>query len=99
VFRGTKVHQFVTISELSKKYGNVFTVWMGRSPVVFVSDLDLLKVEFNSKNNEFMGRPNFALSKLITQNKGKNIVFTDHGPVWASLRRLGHAATRFANIC
>jgi hypothetical protein len=90
------VHPFVTITELAKKYGSVFTIWMGRAPVVFVSDLEILKEAFNSKNNEFMGRPDITLGRLITQNKGKDIAFSDHSPVWASLRRLGHAATRYS---
>jgi cytochrome P450 len=95
VFRGTKVNQFITINELSKKYGPVFTLWLGNTPTVIISDLEILKKVFNSKENELMGRPDATIRRLITQNNGNDVVFTDHGPIWASLRRVAHSAVRF----
>ncbi len=95
VFRGTKVNQFITINELSKKYGSVFTLWFGNTPIVIISDLEIVKKVFNSKENELMGRPDTSFKRLLTQNNGYDVVFTDHGPVWASLRRVAHSAVRF----
>lgn len=94
LFRGTKVNQFVTIANLEPKYGPVFTVWMGTTPMVFISDLELIKEAFNSRNNEFMGRPDIIIRDLITQGKGIDVMFTDYGPVWVSLRRVAHAGVR-----
>src|SRR5258707_1056913 len=91
VFRGTKVNQFVTINELHKKYGPVFTVWLGPQPAVIISDYNLVKTAFNSKHNELMGRPVTYFSKMLLQ-EGNDVLFTDHGPVWASLRRVAHSA-------
>ncbi len=85
----------MTINELRKKYGNVFTLWFGSTPMVIISDLELVKKAFNLKNNELMGRPNIFLKKLLSsQNNGQDITFTDHGPEWASLRRVTHSAVR-----
>jgi hypothetical protein len=95
VFRGTKVNQFITINELCQKYGSVFTLWLGNTPSIIISDLEILKKAFNSKENELMGRPVTAIRRLLTQNNGNDIVFTDHGPVWASLRKVAHSAVRF----
>ena len=94
VFYKTKVNQFITVNELHKKYGPVFTMWSGSEPVVIIGDNELVKIAFNSKNNELMGRPEAAISKFFTQGKGYDVVFTDHGPVWASLRRIAHSAVR-----
>ena len=95
VFRWTKVNQFITITELHKTYGPVYTLWFGSSPMVVIADYDLLKKAFNSKNNELMGRPVTGFSKILLQN-GKDVVFSDHGPVWASLRRVAHSAVRYS---
>ncbi len=62
--------------------------------MVIISDLELVKKAFNLKNNELMGRPDIFLKRLLTQNNGQDVVFTDHGPVWANLRRVAHSAVR-----
>ena len=72
----------------------MYTFWFGNIPFVFVNDFELIKEAFNSKNNEFMGRPNIAIRDLLTQKKGVDVVLSDHGPEWASLRRVAHAAVR-----
>ncbi|XP_054157433.1 steroid 17-alpha-hydroxylase/17,20 lyase-like [Oppia nitens] len=92
-FFRTKENQFLTINSMHKTYGPVFTVWLGNLPMVVVSDYKLIKEAFNSKENELMGRPVTIFSKILLKN-GKDVLFTDHGPVWASLRRLAHSAVR-----
>ncbi|CAG2105787.1 unnamed protein product, partial [Medioppia subpectinata] len=90
--KNTKVNQFVTINELHKTYGRVFTVWIGGTPMVVIAGLNLIKTAFNSKNNELMGRPK-AFRQALPPS-GSNVAFTDYGPVWASLRRVAHSAVR-----
>ena len=85
----------MTFAELHKKYGSVYTLWFGTKAFVFVSDLELAKEAFNSKNNEFMGRPKLKIRDFLTQNDGIDTVFSDHGPAWTSLRRVAHAAVRY----
>jgi len=97
VFRKTKVNQFITINELHKTYGPVFTLWLGTSPMVVISDYNLIKKAFNSKDNELMGRIKTNFGEALLQT-GKDVVFSDHGPVWASLRRVGHSAVRYSWI-
>ncbi|CAG2120033.1 unnamed protein product, partial [Medioppia subpectinata] len=93
LFRNTKVNQFETITELHKTYGPVYTLWLGSQPLVSISDYNLVKTGFNSKNNELMGRNRIGFAKILLQG-GCDVVFTDHGPVWASLRRVAHSAVR-----
>ncbi|XP_054157898.1 steroid 17-alpha-hydroxylase/17,20 lyase-like [Oppia nitens] len=92
-FFRTKENQFITINSMHKTYGPVFTFWFGNTPAVVVSDYKLLKEAFNSKGNELMGRPVTIFGKILLKN-GKDVVFSNHGPVWASLRRLAHSAVR-----
>ena len=63
--------------------------------MVVIADYNLVKKGFNSKNNELMGRPVTGFSQIMLQN-GKDVAFTNHGPVWASLRRVAHSAVRYA---
>jgi hypothetical protein len=51
VFRGTKRHPSVELIELSKKYGTVFTFWMGPKPFVIIFDRDIARETF--RKNEF----------------------------------------------
>jgi hypothetical protein len=95
VFRGTKENQFVTIQDLAKKYGSVFTLWLGNSPMVLINDFDLAKQGFNSKGNELNDRPGTIMREMVTQGKGEDVVFGNHGPIWASLRRVAHSAVRY----
>jgi cytochrome P450 len=85
----------MTIQALAKKYGSVFTLWLGNSPLVLINDLDLVKQGFNSKGNELNDRVNTILRDAITQGKGEDVAFSNHGPVWASLRRVAHSAVRY----
>jgi len=95
VFKGTKENVFKTIHDLAYKYGPIFTIWAGNNPMVVISDLEIVKQAFNSKNNEFNGRPETVFNDMITQGKGNDVVFTNHGPIWASLRRVAHSAVRY----
>ncbi|CAG2176555.1 unnamed protein product, partial [Oppiella nova] len=66
---------------------------MGTTPMVIIGDYNLVKKAFNSKNNELMGRPVSGLRKLLFKC-GNDVICANHGPVWASLRRVAHSAVR-----
>ena len=61
VFRGTKRHSSLEMIEFSKKYGSVFTFWMGPKPFVFIFDRDIARETF--RKNEFAGRPESFFGK------------------------------------
>lgn len=54
-FRGTKDHWATELERIGEKYGHVFTMWMGITPVVFISDIDIAREAF--RRNDFAGRP------------------------------------------
>ena len=61
VFRGTKRQSMIEIIEFSKKYGPVFTFWLGPKPFVFIFDIDIGRETF--RKNEFTGRPDSYFGK------------------------------------
>ncbi|CAG2121827.1 unnamed protein product, partial [Medioppia subpectinata] len=71
----------------------MLTIWMGWTPMVYISDYNLLKTAFTAKDNALMGRvrSGFALAQIGAH---KDILQTDYGSVWASLRRVSHSAVR-----
>ena len=94
VFYKTKVSPFVTINELHKQYGPVFTLWFGTSPAVVIGDYDLVRTAFNSKDNQLMGRMNTSVRDFFNQGKGCDIVLTDYGHVFAALRQVAHSVVK-----
>ena len=61
MLKGTTKSPFETFADMQKKYGDVFTFWVGNWPIVLIFDLNLAKEAFNKI--EFSGRPQIQLSK------------------------------------
>nr|ACN10166.1 Cytochrome P450 2M1 [Salmo salar]ACN12519.1 Cytochrome P450 2M1 [Salmo salar] len=58
--------------ELSKKYGSVFTVWLGSKPVVVISGYQAIKDAFVTQGEEFSGRANYPM--IMTVSKGYGVL-------------------------
>lgn len=43
-----------------KKYGNVYTYWMGELPVVCVADYQVINETFIKDSETYAGRPDFT---------------------------------------
>ncbi|XP_028972276.1 cytochrome P450 2M1 isoform X2 [Esox lucius] len=71
--------------KLSKKYGSVFTVWLGSTPVVVVSGYQAIKEAFVNQGEEFSGRANYPVIMTISQGYG---VLVSSGKRWKDLRRM-----------
>ncbi|KAL0972846.1 hypothetical protein UPYG_G00195460 [Umbra pygmaea] len=69
--------------ELSKKYGSVFTVWLGTKPVVVISGYQAIKEALVNQGEEFNGRYNVAISMKLLNEHG---VGTSNGQRWKDLR-------------
>ncbi|KAG9340516.1 hypothetical protein JZ751_021336 [Albula glossodonta] len=70
--------------EFSKKYGSVFTVWLGPKPVVVLSGYQTLKESLVNQGEEFSGRAGYPI--LIEVSKGFGIL-ASNGASWRALRR------------
>ncbi|EYC25739.1 hypothetical protein Y032_0011g1361 [Ancylostoma ceylanicum] len=78
-----KIHeQFV---DLSKQYGNVFTVWLPR-PYVVIMDFENLKEAFAKKGDDFSGRSGL-FPDTIFQNVENGGVISSQGDNWKEQRR------------
>ncbi|XP_034142593.1 cytochrome P450 2M1-like isoform X1 [Esox lucius] len=71
--------------KLSKKYGSVFTVWLGSTPVVVLSGYQAIKEAFVNQGEEFSGRANYPVIMTISQGYG---VLVSSGKRWKDLRRI-----------
>ena len=50
----------------SKKYGSVFTIQMGTTPIVVLNDLDSIREALTTKSVDFAGRPTSHFGKGCT---------------------------------
>ncbi|XP_054155967.1 cytochrome P450 1A1-like [Oppia nitens] len=82
----SKPHWDDIIRQLAEKYGPIFTVYIGSTPQVIVTDADIARQAF-SKNN-FAGRPDSHFGTLLANG----VAMTDYGPNWEARRRVAHAA-------
>ncbi|CAJ0968258.1 unnamed protein product [Ranitomeya imitator] len=70
--------------ELSKKYGDIFTVYEGTQPVIILCSYKALKETFIDKAEEFSGRAYYPSFHDFT--KGDEVAFSN-GEKWKEMRR------------
>uniref|UniRef100_A0A8D0EC19 Cytochrome P450 n=1 Tax=Salvator merianae TaxID=96440 RepID=A0A8D0EC19_SALMN len=70
--------------KLQKKYGPVFTVWLGPKPMVVLSGYDAVKEALIDQDEGFSGRPNIPILEQITKGFG---LISPERRKWKELRR------------
>ncbi|XP_075047347.1 cytochrome P450 2J4-like [Mixophyes fleayi] len=75
-----------TLSKLAKVYGNIYTVWLGHTPIVVLHGYRAVKNAIISHSEEMSGRPNSNFLKDITSGKG---IVISNGHNWKQQRRFG----------
>ncbi|XP_037353406.1 cytochrome P450 2C19-like isoform X4 [Talpa occidentalis] len=73
-----------SLSNLSKAYGPVFTLYFGMKPSVVLHGYEAVKEALIDMGEDFAGRGNFPLAERI--NKGEGVVFSN-GKKWKEIRR------------
>uniref|UniRef100_A0A8D1DIM3 unspecific monooxygenase n=1 Tax=Sus scrofa TaxID=9823 RepID=A0A8D1DIM3_PIG len=73
-----------SLSNLSKVYGPVYTVYLGLKPTVVLHGYEAMKEALIDAGEEFSGRGNFPMAERV--NKGHGIVFSN-GKIWKETRR------------
>ncbi|XP_075823894.1 cytochrome P450 1A2 [Microtus pennsylvanicus] len=87
----------LSLTKLSKQYGDVLQIRIGSTPVVVLSGLDTIRQALVKKGDDFKGRPDLYSFTLITN--GKSMTFNpDSGPVWVARRRLAMDALKSFSI-
>ncbi|KAM6390234.1 cytochrome P450 2H1-like [Pluvialis apricaria] len=80
-----------SLKELSKKYGPVFTIYLGPQKVVVLYGYDAVKEALIDQADDFSGRGNLPLLKKLFQGTG---IVTSNGETWKQLRRFALTTLR-----
>ncbi|XP_014678200.1 PREDICTED: cytochrome P450 2J3-like isoform X1 [Priapulus caudatus] len=85
-------HPYLKFTELSKKYGSVFTVWFGSLPVIIVSGYDAVYEAFATREHDFMERPHLTIPRKLFGYDG--LIFGAYGERWKNTRKFTMTALR-----
>lgn len=85
-FLGSEIH--LTLTELSRKFGPIYQIFLGGIRVVVLNDASLVRQAF--KQAVFSGRPNTQLTRIL---QGYGIVNSE-GALWKEQRAFLHSALR-----
>ncbi|KAM7103440.1 cytochrome P450 2H1-like isoform 2-T10 [Ciconia maguari] len=80
-----------SLKELSKKYGPVFTIYLGLQKIVVLYGYDVVKEALIDQADDFSGRGNLPLLKRLFQGTG---IVTSNGETWKQLRRFALTTLR-----
>ncbi|KAI5070317.1 hypothetical protein GOP47_0014660 [Adiantum capillus-veneris] len=75
------------LSQLAKKYGEIFLLKMGQRNLVVVSSPELAKEVLHTQGVEFGSRTRNVVFDIFT-GKGQDMVFTVYGDHWRKMRRI-----------
>ncbi|KAM3870254.1 cytochrome P450 2F2-like [Diretmus argenteus] len=79
------------LERLAKRYGNVYSLFMGPRPMVFLNGLQAIKEALVVKAADFNGRPQDLMVNHSLQRKAHapGLILSDYGPIWKEHRRFG----------
>ncbi|KAL8208774.1 hypothetical protein R6Q57_008186 [Mikania cordata] len=75
------------LTDLAKKYGEIFLLRMGQRNLAVVSSPDLAKEVLHTQGVEFGSRTRNVVFDIFT-GKGQDMVFTVYGEHWRKMRRI-----------
>uniref|UniRef100_A0A3Q1GNX2 Cytochrome P450 2D15-like n=1 Tax=Acanthochromis polyacanthus TaxID=80966 RepID=A0A3Q1GNX2_9TELE len=79
------------LERLAKRYGNVYSLFMGPRPAVVINGLQALKEALVDKSADFSGRPQDLMVNRAVQVKdhAPGVILADNTPGWRDHRRFG----------
>lgn len=82
---------WIQFQEWSKKYGPIFTVWIGRQPTVVISDPAVATELLEARSSKYSSRPRMvAMGELLWD--GASVLVQPYGREWSVRRKLLHLA-------
>ncbi|KAM6471615.1 cytochrome P450 2C5-like [Liasis olivaceus] len=84
LFQKNSLPLYKSYSQLTKKYGPIFTVWMGPKPLVVLCGYEVVKDALVDHAEEFGGRPDVPFDERVTKGKG---IVSKNETKWRELRR------------
>uniref|UniRef100_A0A8C5G0U4 Uncharacterized protein n=1 Tax=Gouania willdenowi TaxID=441366 RepID=A0A8C5G0U4_GOUWI len=86
-------HPYRYFTKLSKEYGNIFSVRLGKDKIVFVCGLKMVKEAIVKQAENFVDRPHSALvDRIITGKSG--LQSSHNGMRWKTQRRFALSTLR-----
>ncbi|KAI5616876.1 cytochrome P450 2U1 [Silurus asotus] len=82
----------VGLTQLSKIYGNIYSLFVGSQLVVVLNGYELIRDALSNHPEAFSDRPDIPLVTILTKRKG--IVFAPYGPIWRKQRKFCHTTLR-----
>ncbi|XP_054167198.1 cytochrome P450 2A9-like [Oppia nitens] len=82
----TKQHCNYVLTKFAKKYGPVYTLYLGNSPQIIITDAIIAREAFRKKY--LSGRPQSYFGNSFKTD----IIFSDYGNHWEALRSVAHSA-------
>jgi cytochrome P450 len=82
-------HPWIQFQEWSKKYGPIYTLWLGRRPTVIISDPVVASELMEKRSHKYSSRPRFVvMGEVFSQNSG--ILVAKYGKDWSVRRKALH---------
>lgn len=86
-----KSKPWIQFQEWSRKYGPIYTIWIGRRPTVIISDPVVATDLLESRSSKYSSRPRMvAMGELLWDNA--SILVQPYGKEWSVRRKLLHLA-------
>ncbi|KIW70893.1 hypothetical protein PV04_03126 [Phialophora macrospora] len=83
-------YPWIQFQEWSKKYGPIFTLWLGRRPTVIISDPVIASELLEKRSHKYSSRPRFVvMGEIYSQNSG--ILVAKYGKDWSVRRKALHS--------
>ena len=81
---------WIQFQEWSKKYGPIFTIWVGRRPTLVISDPNIAVELMEKRSNKYSSRPRFVvMGEMYNSN---SVLVQPYGKEWSLRRKLLHRA-------
>ena len=87
-------HPHKALKELSNKYGEVFGISLGSKRVVLINTIEPAREALIQKGADFAGRPTDMYTAEIISRGYEDILLSDYGPMWKTLRKVAHSSLK-----
>jgi cytochrome P450 len=84
-------YPWIKFQEWSKKYGPMYTIWLGRRPTVIISDPHVAVALMEKRSQKYSSRPRFVVMGEMYW-KMSSILVQPYGKEWSTRRKLLHTA-------
>ncbi|XP_025055596.1 cytochrome P450 1A5-like isoform X3 [Alligator sinensis] len=87
----------LSLTQMSRKYGDMMQIRIGTKPVLVLSGLDTIRQALVKQGEDFMGRPDLYSFRNVAD--GESLAFsTDSGEVWRARRKIAQNALKTFSV-